>query len=326
MNGMFAGKKGVLFSVIVLILLLGVLSIQASWSNAKKNFSSAPIERAVFGTTQGLFDDIENSAVAFRLEGDATDVQQRILPFTFSVDQNTIVFSQNMPIKEQDLVVFFDAMNSFRVWLKDANHDNFYFGQDVDANTSLNSSWGGTAQGTEFFILPQCLKYVVFNQYFSGFAQGAGCEGNFDETEVRRFDLNVLLEDTADFNRVYCSFDSNIECPQNAFDPLNADPFVEINIFDQNCTRCGFASGQKLVSGHFDPDADNNVVIACTGSPCNTPDFNITISPLLSAAYDGPRQRAQIGVTFNSEIDAFEFHDFNFSIENRPFRLKKTFR
>ncbi len=326
MEKMILGKqrRGIIFSLVVLLLLLNLIALKSIYSQSKMVVSQGSVEALGFESVQGLYNDIVHNAVEFGASSSDFSVTQRIFPFEMQIDDNRIVVEQEIPIKLDELHVFFDAVNSFEVWLEDSNYTNFFSGLVVDVNTIKNNEWSGSEVGVSVFALPSCLKYSVFDENRTGFGMDTLCEPSFDFNSVISYDVNVFLDDTVDFNLVSCSFDGNLICPQDDFNSLSQLPFVEINFFDENCSACQL--DPQRIGKHFNPFAQNRVNVLCSGALCQTPDLNITISGFPQVSYKGTRQSFSFGVLFDHEVTSTSFFDFNFSIENPRLRLKKSFR
>ncbi len=316
-------KKGILFSLIVLILLLNLIALKTVSTGSKGIVAGNSVELLAFNAIDQRFDDIQMNMVKFSGFGQGENVKERILPFSFALDENSFSARQEIPLSQSKINIFFDAINSFEIWQEDTDYANFFSGLVVDANTAKNTVWGGTGNSAEFYILPQCLKYKVFDTNKAGFEAGSGCEAAFSENNVARYDVNILLDVTADFNAVSCSFDSIPGCPADTFDPLNPNPFIQVNILDQNCSACAFDQSEKTISSHFNPLAQNSIVIECVGAGCATPDMNISFSDTPTVSFTGPKQVMELEATFKQQIGEFSFLDFNFSVENPALMLKK---
>lgn len=321
-------KKGILFSLIVMLLLLNLLALKTANTSSKKALAGNSVEALAINSIEEQFDDIKMNAVRFSGFGSAEEVKERVLPFSFEFDGNSFTAQQEIPLRADRLRVFFDATNSFEVLLEDTDYDNnFFTGIVVDVNTPKNNLWSGTETGAKFHILPQCLAYEVFDINHAGFTPQANCEAAFTFGGLQRYDVNVFLQGDANFNSVSCSFDSNTICPKNDYDSFSLNPFMELNILDQNCTNCSIPAEVKTIKGHFNPAAQNTVAISCIGAGCQTPDFNITFSGGPQAIFNGPiRQSISMQATFRSAPEELEFFDFNFSMRHPLFGLAKRIR
>lgn len=311
-------NRGILFSLIVMLMLLSVISLKSVNTGSKKIAAGNSVELLAFNSLEQKFDDILMNSVRFSGFGGGETVKQRILPFDFTLDQNTFTASMELPVDKRGIDIFFDALNAFEIWLEDPNSVVYYSGILADANTPKNSAWGGTGNSLQLHILPQCLKFKVFDENKVGFEGSSACETQFSASNVSRYDVNITLSDTADFNSVTCNFDSNMECPANTFNPSSNQPFVQVSIVDVNCSRCSIDLQLKTISTHFDPAKQHNVLLSCVGVGCISTDMNISVSNVPQVDFRGPAQTLRLGVTLKQEIESLDYLDFNFSVEN-PF-------
>ena len=306
-----------------MLMLLSVISLKSVNTGSKKIAAGNSVELLAFNSLEQKFDDILMNAIRFSGFGASESVKQRILPFDFTLDQNTFTASMEFPHDKRDIDVFFDALNAFEIWLEDTSSAVYYPGILADANTPKNSTWSGTTNYVQFYLLPPCLKFKIFDENRVGFEGSQECETSFSVSNISRYDVNITLSDTADFNSVACNFDSNIECPANQFNPLSNQPFLQVSITDTNCSRCSIDSSLKTISTHFDPAKQHNVLLSCIGAGCISTDMNILMSTVPQVHFRGPAQEISLGVTFREEIDSFDYLDFNFSVENPFIPVKK---
>src|SRR3989344_5623361 len=132
-------NRGILFSLIVMLMLLGVISLKSVNTGSKKIAAGNSVELLAFNSLEQKFDDILMNAIRFSGFGGTETVKQRILPFGFTLDENTFTASMELPLDKRDIDVFFDALNAFEVWLEDSNSVVYYSGILADVNTSKNS-------------------------------------------------------------------------------------------------------------------------------------------------------------------------------------------
>ncbi|MBI4045126.1 MAG: hypothetical protein HY392_05435 [Candidatus Diapherotrites archaeon] len=311
-------NRGILFSLIVMLMLLSVISLKSVNTGSKKIAAGNSVELLAFNSLEQKFDDILMNAIRFSGFGGSETVKQRILPFDFTLDQNTFTASMELPLDKRDIDIFFDALNAFEVWLEDSNSVVYYPGLLADVNTPKNPAWGGAANSIQLHVLPQCLRFKIFDENTAGFEPSQDCKNPFSVSSVSRYDVNINLSDTADFNSVTCNFDSNLECPANAFNPSSSQPFLQVNIVDANCSRCSIDPSLKTISTHFDPAKQHNILLQCVGVGCASTDLNISVSTVPVLRFRGPAQMIALGVTFRQATESLDYLDLNFSVQN-PF-------
>ena len=308
-------SKGILLSLLTLFLLLNLIALNqiAVQSDSSASESIAGIS-ALTAASDKLELVAENIVFLHRF-GAAESIAERALPFSFSLDSNRFEARQRLPVNADTLNGFFDSINSFRVFVSDTNYSNAFDGLAVDANTIENDSWNGNSERISFLVKPQCLEFFVKDLNLAGFNAG-NCESAFDINSVKRFDLNVLVPSTEDFNSVQCSFDGSIGCPSAEFTPGAQGNFVEINLLDENCSNCSIPAGQKKISAYYIASADNNVTISCTGI-CNSEPVVISVGKGLTVESSGNRIEFVFSALFDSPVKQFKFNDFNVSVSNK---------
>jgi hypothetical protein len=212
------------------------------------------------------------------------------------------------------------------VFLEDTNRENAFDGLPVDVNTLKNSQWGGTDTEMHFLVEPFCYGYSIGgqNEALFGKSSSAKCLEEFQDSYIKRFDLNIIIGNSnEDFNSLTCNGLGS--CPQEAYDPEQPQgfPYYSIEINDSNCGSC--ALGQKVVSAHFDPGSDLNVVVECAGSGCVSDSIIVSRSGLDFNIFHESDYRLDISakMTFSQNIARFYFLDFNVGVRHFNAEISK---
>jgi len=314
MNG-----KGVIFSFTALMLLLAVLGLSRLGNEMESMQMQLAAQENAAKEASEKFDAINSAAIALEREGNAKAVQERSLPFDYSVDGNALSLEYTLPLSGGRINSFFDAVSVYRAFVSDRNYANAFDGLRVDVNAAKNSAWGGTDTNISFIVQPFCLEARIFDLNFALEKQKCSAE-TFSAGKVKRIDMNILVGAGDDFNAVSCVFNGSAACPQNAFDSMNSLPYFSLNINDSNCGSC-YLAGKKIVSMHFNPAQENSVAISCSGATCISKPLNLAIGELIRETYSGQTASIRQRIEFRERIDGFEFNDFNYSVRANDFNL-----
>ncbi len=314
-------KKGILFTFMTLLLLLNILGINSVIREQQFISKESVSEISALVIVNNKLGNILANVAELDEENKAFN--QRILPFNYDVDGNTILVGQGLPVGRTSMGSYFDAINSLAIFVGDTNYENVFDGIAVDIDTVQNSDWDGSSNRLNFIVEPQCLKYTVdVNESLLG---AGNCIGQFDIDDVLRYDLNITIGGTytEDFNSVQCEFTGFIDCPDMDFNSSILLPFFELNFNDDNCSNCLIEESLKTIKGHYDSSYDNNITISCVsmGGVCNSTPIDVNVGEGMVISHSGNSIDITIGTTFKNPIDSFEFDDLNVSVSNSSFNI-----
>ena len=310
-------KKGVLFTVLTLFLILNLYALSRVSSELKSADASVFSELNALATADSKLKSIINNAAFYDGFGSADSTRQRVLPMQFTADLNSVVFYQKLPASNAVVSGFFDSINAFEIFMEDSSYSNIYDGISVDINTIKNSSWGGSADVISLQLLPQCFAYELEGLDTISIKQSCAA---FNVDALKKIDMNVLVENSEDFNSVACDFPGKTACPNEAFNPASPLPYLQLRILDENCSMCNIPDENTTVSAHFDPQQSNSVLISCVGS-CTSSPIALSLSTSVQLQKTGTQNNFSIGLDFNESISEIRFRDFNASVTNPPYNI-----
>ncbi len=316
--------RGVFFTFLSFILIGVILSLLLFSSSSNQRFSETTIEVSVLNAINAKYDDITDDIITLDPTIGLPGIQQRILPFTYEEDGNTLSISQTLPISSGKLALYFDLINAYRVFVEDLNTQQTFDGVTVDLNVPTPASWGGTSSlSAGFNILPQCLQYRIEDTNNVSFSSESfiGCANDFSLSSIRRIDINVSLPTgTDDYNSVSCSFSGG--CPHQDY---NADlgPYFTLRFLDSNCTSCVVSASDQFIYGHFDSDPQT-IVFACTGGSCESLPITLLFGNALHVSHGGSPVVIEAAVTFNEDISTFYYQDANYTARKTGFNTYKS--
>ncbi len=311
-------SKGILFSLIALLLILSIMGLNVSIQNSR--FSLDPVSEVMQLREVGKkFRDIERSLVELDLNTNHKRIAERGLPFTYSLTSpKQLVLSQEFPINPVSLAGYFDSIQGFRIFYSQLWQDSNRTDISLDINAPRDQNWGGTSSDVSFVLFPMCVRYRISKQSF--WIQDASptvCRNSFSPNALRRVDINVHFSDTAsDYNVFLCN---SGPCPQNPFDELNPLPFFSFTIVG-SCPGCNIPIG--AASGHFATTSDINVFLTCSGPSCHSKAATFLIGSMITGETDSTRAMdVNIGLDFNESIEGFRSDDFNFSVSSAKYSI-----
>lgn len=328
-------QKAVLFSIIVMVVALVVLSLFTLTFSQRKNERENLNTITALNVANNRFNNILEDISLLNKSGTAKRLQQRSLPFSYDIDNNSVTIFQEFPITLARINSFFDAINGYKIFIQDSNTQTTYTGTKIDLNVAKNSSWGGTASKIHFLILPQCLRFVLNDAntaLFKGANSYNNCSNDFNIfSSIKEYDLNVILKNsTDDYNSVACNFSGFVGCPDQIFSPANPNPYFDLRINDTNCSKCALPSALKRIRAHFNPILDNNITISCTpsiGSCTSTNPIRIALNSDLNVNYGGAKTFDSVFIAkFKQNIDSFYYSDYNLTVSKPEYNIVKTSR
>ena len=311
------GQKGVLFSVMVLFLLLAVFGMQQSSSRAGYSISDAENSINAYSSACSKYANVRAAILQLPSGGDEKTMRERFLPFTYGIDSNRISLAFDFPARPDRVQSYLEVLNYYRVFTEDMNYGSEYDSMQTDINMPVPQSWGGSGRDISFRELPHCFEYSVTDYNTS--AISFSCEGH-DFNSVKRIDLNISLNNAHDFNSLSCTFNGVHSCPDNDYNSLNSNPYLNFSILDSECASCGISP--KRVRGHYSIGVQNNILLKCIGPSCTSPQMDLNFSQSAVFRYNGGRAAVSIAADLNSGIESFSSNDVNISVSNDAFGVE----
>lgn len=310
-------KKGMLFSLSALLLVMSFILLQQAI--IRTSFAQTQAEKTitVFRNLNEQYTSLASNIIELDTKSSYRQMQERTLPFTFSVDQNYIWLNYKTPIRQATLGNYFDLTSAFKIFTEDKNYLNFYSGIAAKVDTTKNGAWGGMQTALNFATEPSCMAISVQETGVS-FQQG-WCKA-FDLNQTAKIDSNIsIYSPSEDQNTVTCSWNGNSACPSQSFDQANPNPYFSLNLLDQNCGKCALST--KTIKGHADISKNNWIAVSCTGTGCTSPQIDINVSQNYSITRDQNALPVQIstGITLKNKITAFYFNDMNITVSENDY-------
>lgn len=310
-------QKGILFSVMVLLLLLALLSLHQTTRGTSYAVQDTESNINAYEKAADKYANIRHNSTVLSESSAEEQMNSRVLPFSYTIDSNRLGLALSLPTTTS-VESYLEALNMFRVFSEDTNYNNEYDSLKVDINTLTPLSWGGSDTNVSLTVRPQCMKYSVLDD--NSIALEFTCS-NTDFRVVKRLDLNLMLDAGHDLNAVSCRFNGAANCPDNDYNSSNTLPYLSIQAIDANCLNCQLP--QKRVRAHFNPIDENNFVqFKCVGASCTTTPIDMNFASKALVRHNGSIIRVSIAMDFNSGIDSFELNDTNIAVENNYFGVK----
>jgi hypothetical protein len=304
-----------MFTFTFLMLIIGLLGIIFLVQENRGAFDTTSANVVVYLNTK--YKNINSEAVTL-IDG-KNQFMERVLPFDYNLDNNTLTLSYELPLKQAKFDRYYDLINSFEVFLEDKNYSRAYDGFETDVNTVQNTAWLGTDNQLRFLLPPLCaaLHLNGLNQVKIAQTTSDQCYVPYDMNLFERFDVNVTLRANEDFNRMQCLFNGVASCPQDAFNPGDPDPFLQVNLLDAGCPNCQLT--QTVVSGHFNPAQDHNITVYCdSNASCQSNPLTLTFGQHLTLDHSNTEKLDIIlAISLSQPVNALEFMDFNLMV-SRP--------
>ncbi|MCR4369480.1 MAG: hypothetical protein NUV67_06265, partial [archaeon] len=111
--------RGVVFSLMVVLLLGATISLFLSSTDHSSEFSDAQSEMNAFRRVSDKYSNIQNNLSNLTLNEAEKQIDSRIIPFTYSSDANTFRIESSLPASKARIDYYLEALNSFGVFLED---------------------------------------------------------------------------------------------------------------------------------------------------------------------------------------------------------------
>lgn len=308
----FHNSRGVLYSFMALVLAVSLFAVFDSLSAQRSIARENDAFSFSFGSADSRFSNIYSDFAVLDKEPAARLVEQRNLPFSYSLDYNSVSVTQRLPLSEGVWNSYFDLLNAYSIFLQDTNYSIFYDGTEVSASAPRNAVWGGSASDINFALSPQCLRYSVSSSLSkAGFFPSGSC--SFSPSSVSAYGASVVLRQASleDYNSITYGI-------QGFSNPSN--PSFEFHFYDTNCSKCVLSSN-KDIQGYFDPEALNWVSVRCVGSSCSSQDINVYFGRGIYAVHSGSKVDVNFSVGFGSFMELFYLEGFNVRLKSPDFNI-----
>jgi hypothetical protein len=316
-------NKGVLFTFFTFLLIGVLLSLVIFTIDSERRSSITTVEIAVLNAVNAKYDDITDDIITLDHPIGVPGIQQRIIPFNYQMDGNTIAFTQQLPIESGKLALYYDLINAYSIFITDENFGTTFDGVKVDMDVPKPIEWGGAGQEAHFNLLPQCIQYQITdsNNVRLESTSTIGCQNTFNFSSIKRIDLNVsLLSTVDDYNSVSCSMEGG--CPHQDFNEESSLPFFQLFFLDANCTSCNLTAQDKNISMHFS-NTWNTITFTCDGI-CRSEPLVISIGDGIRFSKGGTPSLLETKIIFNEEIKTFYYQDANYTVSKTGFSTKKS--
>lgn len=305
MNPRALNSRGLMFSLMVLVLILGIILLNSYIAKSRNDTFNSENTISLTNLTEKI-SNVQSNIGNLPKSGKAKQAFERILPFNYSFDGNYLDINFSLPFESAKISNFFDSLNLYEAFVEDRNFSNAYDGFDINLSAIKNQAWGGQSKNLQFVSLPSCMaiKNNDLNQIRFEDANHYSCSQNFSMVNVKRIDFNIILFDD-DFNAIKCNAGV---CPQEVYSEGSINPYLNIYLETKNCPTC-FLS-QKIISRHFNPSVDFNFFLYCSGTGCKSKSIILIAGQKL---YETATKTVitSIRFTFKESIENLFFSDFN---------------
>ncbi len=321
-------EKGVFLTTIIVFFLISLIYFSSTINSSINSYSTNYSILSKINSVNSKFNSIYSNIILLDSNGAMKELKERILPFTYSLDENSFTLTSTIPLTESSQEIYFDYINTFRVLISDENYSNSFDGIQTDFNTAKNELWFGDANSMNFLLNSHCAKnsFTDLNTYVFQFVPCGSKE--FDFNAVKSIDLNLTTNSAfnEDFNSIYCNFNGVETCFQNDFNASNNLPFIRIIFDSENCVNCDLNSSKTIISTHFNPSNQNYVVFSCQGIDCESNDLRIDLQNQLIISRSGVKRiNFTIKYDFNSTTSQLETNDINYSVSTRDNSTTQVF-
>ncbi|MFH1391219.1 MAG: hypothetical protein ABIH20_02815 [Candidatus Diapherotrites archaeon] len=311
-------RKGVLFSIMILFLVGSLLSMYQISLKQNSGLQEASSTVNAFRKVSDKFSNIKNNFTTLTKNKQERLIDQRILPFNYLVDDNSFSIQTDLPLRAERIEAYLENLNAFRVFLEDTNYSKEFDSLNVDIDTLIPNSWGGSDRDISFEIQPQCLKYSILDSNKMMFEFVCA---DYNYMVIKKHDLNISLKSIHDFNSMVCNFNGSSTCFQDDYNAQQNTPYLNLNFNDSECPSCILT--QTSVSGHFDPSQTSTINLSCSGAGCVSPQISIDFTDLTSIEFTGQAVELSYLLELDSNITSFDFADANILVENSIFNVKR---
>jgi len=315
-------QKGVLFTLAVMLIgftILGLYTLtQETSSIAEKQSANLNIITLVTNKESNIGNIFETTT-----HGNAIDIFERFLPISHNISGNQITITQNFPVEDFDVNIYFDTINMLKIFVSDTNSERVFDGTTVDMNAVMGPGWGGVSRAMNFVALPQCLRYRVVDT--NTFWSSGNCTTDFNIFSMR-LDITIYPQVTGeDLNSFTCVMDGNATCPFADLNALDPNPYFTLTVDDTNCAGCAFTN--SVVKGHYNPSATNSILVSCVevdAGVCDSQFIEIFLGDTSKVSRETTDQLTlAVDFTFSDEVKRLVLDDVNFLVEREDYNTSK---
>lgn len=341
--------KGIFITFMVFLIVASILTLHDATKRTDFELERKHIDQAAFNNVNNLFNNIYEEVVSLNKEGNAKEIQERAMPFGYGIEENSIIISQRVPVREALLEAYIDALNIYHVFAEVKATTDL----NISTNTLTDSRWGGTEDYPDlnYAILPQCLLYDVNSCCFDTnmmilkeiLPGELGCTAGFDYADFNIVDINISINSTG------CDpasgITGNLSGKADAYDPADTRPYLRIWVTEagttcpgtapEDCPVTSEADGTKLITAHFDPESFNpateidSLLVSCGAlqwlrAKVGKQEAGDTNPIVIYNSLPSYPASVDINITFDQKVTLFYFTGFSVSIEKNNFPIKRS--
>jgi len=338
-------ENGIFITFMVFLLVASVLALHDATKRTDFAEEESHIEQIAFNNVNNLFNNMYEEVVSLNKEGFGRIVQQRPMPFEYSIEKNSIVLGQILPPREAMLDAYIDALNIYSVFANNRAPEDLEVETWVVQNDQWDTNAGKIYPDLNFVILPQCIRYDINKCCHDGNVMvlrevGGGeynCVGGFDYENLARIDINLTV------TSIGCntgSIGGNLAGKDEEYDPLSDEPYLTITINERNIacpgTTCYMTgSGTERIRAHFDPtsyaaaEEIDSLLIYCNAQQWLRAKVGMErendVFPLVIYK-EGIAQpvTVDLNLSFKQKVESFYFTGFSISVEKENFPVKRS--
>ncbi len=316
----------------VFLLVGSVIALHDTTKKTDLRQEKKYIEEAAFNNINNAFNNVYEEVISLNKEGNARIIQIRSLPFSYDFNKNSIILSQQIPIRLSVLDAYIDTLNVYRIFTGSGLTTDL----NIVTGTLQNTAWDGGEDYPDFnyAILPQCLLYdvnadstMVLRELEAG---QFGCEKGFNYTDLNIIDINISIDSSL------CTAGSHLGTLEltGLSKPY---PEYRITVNETNPSYPITGGGKLEYYGHFDPESygpgEDWFTIKCNTGGSEEPWLRVKLG--MESANDPfpfvaknfiPAQPVDIdlNMVFDTKVDLFYFTGFSISVNKVNFPIKRT--
>ncbi|MBN2127540.1 MAG: hypothetical protein JW703_04070 [Candidatus Diapherotrites archaeon] len=311
-------NKGIFLAVSIVLFLLSLIYFSSSINSSINSFSLVYSDISRISAVNSKFESIYSNIVLLDSDSYLKETKERILPFSYSLDENIFSLNSEIPLTETSQNLYFDYINTFRILISDSNRLNAFDGIQTDFNSSQNSFWGGDSNEMNFLLVSHCAKnsFQDLNTFIFSFIECNSKEPDFNSIKQINLDLNISPLYVEDFNSVYCNLNGIESCVQNDFNAFNSLPFLRISFNSAECNNC-ILPEETIISTHYNSAEANYIIFSCSGASCSSEPLRIDLQNQIKISRAGEnRIQYNIAFDFNSAASQLELNDVLFKVSS----------
>ncbi len=134
-------RRGAIFTFMSFLIVLALLALVGAINLQRSGYKENHALEFALNSASSKFDNLYSDLVSINKESGAKAFDERNLPFSYSLDYNSVAIVQELPVKESVWNNYYDLLNAYGIFVNDMN-SGLGEGFSLNVQASKNLVWG----------------------------------------------------------------------------------------------------------------------------------------------------------------------------------------